>query len=267
MHADINFLSDRFCSTDACSGKGMKGVHIGIDFLGRLLVTIFIIGIIVVLMYTWLPEYIHTNCTTKQSEKIGDIVREALSASSRTVRDFTVDSCMESVDFSPNLYCSFPNQGRFSDTSIARCYEMYEVGQNSGNCVDYGTHSPREGDIYAVYLYEKAPKRDTLKCKGKEACKEELKKQGYTDKDIEGDGSKLMLKCEGDICEINGDGIEFVRKNCGDRKGTIRKLPADVNVLNIDTSQVSSGKLKKGKYSVEIGPYSIKFLAAQSSAG
>lgn len=243
----------------------MKGVHIGPDFLGRLLITIFIIGLIVVMIATWIPEFVSSSCATKQSERIGGVVSEAMSASAHTIKDFTVDSCMESIDFSPDLYCGFPNQGRFSDTGVTRCYELVQDGQNSGNCVDSTTYVASHGDIYAVYVYEKAPKRVGAPCEDEASCMEYYRGRGYAEGDIKGENSELKLDCSGGKCEVDGDEFEFKNVGCGGHKGTIRKLPTGPSVLDIDTSQFSSSKLKEGRYSAEIGPYSIKFLAAQSS--
>jgi hypothetical protein len=199
----------------------MKGVHIGPDFLGRLLITIFIISMIFMLMVIWIPEFVNTNCLANQGEKINKIFSEALSASATTIRDFTVESCMEYIDFS-ELYCSFLNQGRFSDTSITRCYEMVQDGQNSGNCVDSNTYIASRGDIYAVQLYKKS--------------------------------------------NTDSDEVKFNEIDCGDHKGTIRKFPTGPNVLEVDTLHAGvNGKLKEGRYSVEIRPYRIKFLGSQLS--
>lgn len=117
----------------------MKGATMPVEFVGKILIVIFIVGVIVILLMTFLPEIFNSACASSQLESIGELITDANSANSKTIRSFTVESCMEYVDFSP-LACLGQSRGeeRFGGTGFyQRCYEFVAIGQASGNCRDF----------------------------------------------------------------------------------------------------------------------------------
>ncbi len=110
----------------------MKGAGAGFEFLGKILITVFIIGIIVILLVTFLPEFSDQACKNKQFESINGILNDAIGArATKTIKTFVVQSCVEYVEF--NIDCKEPV--RFSQQGNPRnCYEVLGIGQNSGNC-------------------------------------------------------------------------------------------------------------------------------------
>lgn len=110
----------------------MKGASPGVEFLGKILVTVFIIGVIVILLATLLPEFSDQACKNKQFESINEILNDAIGArATKTIKNFVVQNCVEYIQF--NIDCKEPV--RFSQEGNPRnCYEVLGVGQNSGNC-------------------------------------------------------------------------------------------------------------------------------------
>jgi hypothetical protein len=78
----------------------MKGIVMGVEFITRLLITVFIIGVIVILLWTFLPHSFGQFCKQKQFESINEIFSDSIGArSSTTVKGFSVESCMDYVEF------------------------------------------------------------------------------------------------------------------------------------------------------------------------
>lgn len=178
-----------------------------VEFVGFVIAVVFIIGVIVILLYTFLPQFSADVCRTTQIEDINKMFSDAQATNSRTIRQFVVQSCMEFVDFS-ELECKtrilFPER-----EEIKRCYEFLEVGQVVGNCADF----------------------------------ESLKKYDV-------DGKEIPQTCE-------------------QHKGTLGKIPESFGTFDISCNECSAQqnldlRYKPGRYSVEIGPYSIKFLQSPS---
>ena len=199
----------------------MKGISSSMEFMGKIMIVVFIVGVIIILLMTFLPRSFDTFCVNKQFESINDVISDASFTRSITIKPFVVESCMEFVDFSA-VKCTNPDE--FYESSLEgdrRCYETLRVGQVQGNCEDIGL------------------KCESV-CEDKDACGE--------------DCDPNMPKCEGDFsCSAD----------CSLRKGSFNVLPGNYDVLEI-TSEGQNLKLTPGRYSVEIGPYSVKFLGKQT---
>lgn len=208
----------------------MKGFFISMDFVATVLITILVVSIIVIALQYWFPAFIANSCAGKQTENVNELISSAIGSTGTYVRGFTVESCMEHVDFT-EFYCSFDKTDRIDRVGMRRCYEMLEKGQSSGNCVD-NSMSPKFHDTYAVKVYN-----------------------------IEQDA--------------DDDTYRYQQISCDAHKGTIRYMPVGPRVMQLEsdsgTCDFKEGgssppcRLKPGKYSAEIGTYSIKFLGRQES--
>ncbi len=107
----------------------MKGLSMSPEIMGKLFITMFIIGVIVIMLVTFLPMFSQDICKNKQFEDINSVVNDAVATrASKTIKSFAVQSCIEHVDFS-NIGCKLVN-----GIPTKRCYEVLAVGQASGNC-------------------------------------------------------------------------------------------------------------------------------------
>lgn len=78
----------------------MKGISAGPEFLGKLLIIVFIIGVIVILLVTLLPSSFGLLCEQRQHENVNSLVSDALATrASEVVKTFSVEDCVESIDF------------------------------------------------------------------------------------------------------------------------------------------------------------------------
>lgn len=113
-----------------------------------------------------------------------------------------------------------------ASTEVQRCVEILPVGQNDGNC-------------YTTV------------------------KSGIQDP------ANLVKICDADKCDDKGD-------SCSSHKGNLIPLPGGHSVFEVTGHSTSTQNpdgtvtedplmLKPGRYGVEVGPYSIKFLQAQPS--
>lgn len=115
----------------------MKGASSGVEFLGKVLISVFIIGIIIILLATFLPEFVNQDCKNKQVQSINSIVNDAIAArASKTIKNFVVQSCVEYVEFDILCKQQVP-QAKSLQIEEKKCYEVLLVGQNEGNCKDF----------------------------------------------------------------------------------------------------------------------------------
>lgn len=102
----------------------------GMEFMGKILITVFVVGMVVILLQIFLPAtYNDGACPARQAENLLDLFEEAESARYTVVKEFSIEGCVEYIDFSP-ISCT--PEG--SDGETRRCYEILAVGQVEGNC-------------------------------------------------------------------------------------------------------------------------------------
>lgn len=111
----------------------MKGTSSAAELLAKVLITIFIVGMIFILLMTFLPNFSDETCKQKQVDDINRVINDAIAArTTQTTKLFTVHSCIEYIDFTP-VGCEIVRRGG-AGNDVGRCYEVLLVGQNSGNC-------------------------------------------------------------------------------------------------------------------------------------
>lgn len=115
----------------------MKGAVSG-EFLGKILISVFMVGVVIILLATFLPEFVNQDCKNKQVQSINSIVNDAIAArASKTIKNFVVQSCVEYVEFDILCKQQVP-QAKSLQIEDKSCYEVLLVGQNEGNCKDFG---------------------------------------------------------------------------------------------------------------------------------
>lgn len=77
----------------------MKGVSAGIEFVGKILIVVFIIGMIVIILMALLPTSVGLFCEQRQYENINSLIYDSTSARSIVVKSFSVEECVEYLDF------------------------------------------------------------------------------------------------------------------------------------------------------------------------
>lgn len=204
----------------------MRGAAALIEFIGFVLFAIFVIGVVVILLMTFLPDLVHGNyCRQKQAQTINAMFADASSTRSHTIKAFVVESCVEYIDFAATK-CS-PG-ARVGSTGVSRCYEVLYVGESKGNCADAAV-----------------------------ACDEELLNRCIEGCGIRDAGLRCKDKCTKSNCAAAAD-------YCSTRRGLFAPIPGGPLAFEISPYCDDLGcrelRYGPGKYSVEIGPYSIKFL-------
>lgn len=77
----------------------MKGVTAGIEFVGKILIVVFIIGMIVIIIMSLLPTSVGLFCEQRQYENINSLIHDSVSARSTVVKSFSVEECVEYINF------------------------------------------------------------------------------------------------------------------------------------------------------------------------
>ena len=187
----------------------MKGAIAGVELMGKILISVFIIGVIVILFMTFLPNVFQGSfCIDKQRQNINDIFGDAVSKSTTTIRDFTVESCVEYVDFAP-VSCKSPGTD-----DEKRCYEVGFVGGlGKSNCADYNVRLMKPND---------------------DGVWEEVKEK-VGDQEVE-------------YCDVH--------------RGQFAPLSGRINTFDVVPCDSCGDNMryKPGKYAVEVGQYSVKFV-------
>jgi len=207
----------------------MKGVSIGVEFMGRILIAIFIVGVIIILLMTFLPDvFFGSFCRNGQAERINNMFADASSTRSHTIKSFVVESCVEYIDFTETKCTIGAHVGSIG---TSRCYEVLYVGEDESNCADAGVACDKESLRSCI---EDCGPRD------------------------------VGLKCKDDCIASNCADDNY----CSSHKGLFAPIPGGQLTFEItpycDGSGCDGLRYKTGKYSVEIGPYSIKFLNPSS---
>lgn len=215
----------------------MKGF--AIEFLGAIMASAFIIIVTVILLQNFLPSVFgETLCAQKQIDTMNGIVNTAVAARSTTVRDFTVENCIEYVDFT-NVLCEKGANPRFGRSSGSQtCYEILKVGQVDGNCYTQTKVQTEDPTNLVTLLCKQVPDPEDPNCK----------------------------PTPNSNCKLIKD--PSCKDDCSLHKGTLIPFPGGINTFEVlpyrdsESNTPSSLKYGPGKYLIEIGPYSIKFLQA-----
>lgn len=77
----------------------MKGINASVEFVGKLMIVAFIIGMIVIILMSLLPTSFNLFCERTQYEDINALISDTRSANSVTIRSFNVGECVERIDF------------------------------------------------------------------------------------------------------------------------------------------------------------------------
>lgn len=183
----------------------MKGF--AFETVAVILASVFIVVVVIILLSNFLPDIFGSKfCVQKQIGNVNSIVNEAVSTRSTIIRNFDVETCIESIDFT-SIRCSLIQ--KFPESvSEHRCFEFIEVGQASGNCIE--------------------------------------------------DPAKIPPNIQNPV---------YVGEGCSNHKGTLFTLPGGFSIFDIQPykrGNIDVYNFKPGRYSVEIGPYSIKFLQDSS---
>lgn len=203
----------------------MKGAIAGVELMGKILIAIFIVGVIVILFMTFVPNVFQGSfCIDKQRQNINDIVGDAISKRTVTIRDFTVESCVEYVDFSP-VGCKMPGTDKEK-----RCYEVGFVGgQGESNCEKLNVRSAKvleDGTLEEESVGILDPITDPI---ADAVAPEGEKGSGY----------------------------------CESHRGQFVALTGTLNTFDIQPCDSCGGRMRytPGKYPVRVGQYSIEFMS------
>ena len=103
----------------------MKGANAGVEFVAKILISVCIVGIIIIVLFTLLPSVTAFGCKQKQYDAINDIISSATAARSTTdIKEFKVESCVETISFDCQL-----GSGENADA----CYNIKFKGDNEIN--------------------------------------------------------------------------------------------------------------------------------------
>lgn len=78
----------------------MKGINASVEFVGKILIVVFIIGMMVIILMSLLPTSVGLFCEQRQYENINSLIYDSTSARSIIVKTFSVEECVEHLDFS-----------------------------------------------------------------------------------------------------------------------------------------------------------------------
>lgn len=96
----------------------MKGISVSGEFVGNVVIMVFIVGVIAIVVSNFLPAFGGDACRQKQSESMNRLINDAVSARAETVRNFDVEgSCVEYINFD----CT---------TDSGPCYKIRYIGKS-----------------------------------------------------------------------------------------------------------------------------------------